>query len=452
MIIRNGIVRGETVDIEVTKGLITGMVPATGGSHLGDVDASGQRVLPGFWDEHVHIRTWSQLLSRANLQPADDAAAVVEILRNHPNKGNEPIVGVGLRYALWKQEPKMSDLDAVSNKIPVIAFSMDLHSMWVNSVAAREYGMLEQAGETGILREHDCFEVSIRLAQIPDEEMDALIEAAAKKAKSQGIVGITSFEMEGLNDWERRVANGFDTIRVRASLYPERISEAFERGLKTGDRIAGPVEMGFLKVITDGAINTKTAYMHDPYDGFDTVGVLNTTETELERLVREVTDHGITAALHAIGDRANTVVIDTFERVGVSGRIEHAQMVLPEDVSRMAKLGLTASIQPTHAVDDREVADVLWGERVSYAYPMRSFLNAGVPVILGSDAPVATLDPWKTIRMATDRTDDNRPAWHPEEALTFDEAVACSARTTVEVGQPADLLLLSENGEVTPLW
>jgi predicted amidohydrolase YtcJ len=206
--------------------------------------------------------------------------------------------------------------------------------------------------------------------------------------------------------------------------------------------------MGFLKVITDGSINTRTAYMHAPYEGESSTGVLNTEVTELERLVREATDHGVTAALHAIGDKANTVVIDTFEKVGVAGRIEHAQMVLPEDVQRMARLGLTASIQPAHAVDDRDVAEQLWGDRVSYAYPMKSFLDAGVNLILGSDAPVARLDPWHTIEMATARTADGRPAWHPEEALTRGQAIKASARTTIDVGQPADLIFVGPDGVI----
>jgi predicted amidohydrolase YtcJ len=326
---------------------------------------------------------------------------------------------------------------------------MDVHSVWINSVAAREFGVVDIAGESGILREHDAFAILSRMSDIDSDEMDDLIADAFRVARSQGIVGVTSFEMESLTDWDRRIAKGIDIVKVRASLYPERIHEAFNRGLRTGDPVGGRVEMGFLKVITDGSINTRTAFMHAPYVGEDSVGVLNTSETELERLLRDATKHGVTAALHAIGDRANTVVIDTFEKVGVAGRIEHAQMVLPEDVQRMARLGLTASIQPAHAVDDRDVAEKLWGDRISYAYPMKSFLDAGVNLILGSDAPVAPLDPWHTIQMATARTADGRPAWHPEEALTRSEATKASTRSTVAVGQPADLIFLGPDG-VTP--
>jgi predicted amidohydrolase YtcJ len=446
--IRNALVDGSLVDIDTAGGLIVAIVPASGGFHAGDIDAYGKRVTAGLWDEHVHIRSWAQMLDRADLLPADGPDAVVEILRKHPTRGAEPIIGHGLRYALWTEAPRIADLDAVSRDVPVLAFSMDVHSVWINTAAAEKYGVAHLTGNSGIVREHDAFRLLTLMSDIPDAEMDALIERAARDARANGIVGIASFEMESLTDWDRRVANGFDIIRVDASLYPDRIFEAYERELHAGDVVAGPVSMGYLKIITDGSINTKTAYMHEPFCGTDIVGGLNTDETELERLVRDARAHGITPALHAIGDRANTVVIDAFEKVGVTGRIEHAQMVRPDDVARMARLGLTASIQPAHAVDDRDVADVLWCERTDYAYPMRSFLDAGVPVIFGSDAPVAPLDPWHTIRMATNRTADNRPAWHPEEALTFEEALRCSQRSTVAVGQPAELISLTADGEL----
>jgi predicted amidohydrolase YtcJ len=448
MMIRSARDHGVLVDIEIMGDTITAVVPATGGFHAGDFDAQGDEVLPGLWDEHVHIRSWAQFVMRANLLPADDADAIVEILRKHPTNGVEPIVGHGLRWALWPTPPRMSMLDAVSSTRPVVAFSMDVHSVWINSVAAREFDVVDLAGESGILREHDAFRILSRMSDIDDVVMDAYIVDAMKAAKAKGIVGITSFEMESLTDWDRRIAKGFDLLKVRASLYPERIHEAYERGLRTGDPVGGKVEMGFLKVITDGSINTRTAYMHAPYVGEDSTGVLNTSETELERLLREATEHGVTAALHAIGDKANTVVIDTFEKVGVAGRIEHAQMVLPEDVTRMARLGLTASIQPAHAVDDRDVAEKLWGDRLEYAYPMKSFLDAGVRVVLGSDAPVAPLDPWHTIEMATERTADGRPAWHPEEALTRSQAIKASTRSTIEVGQPADIIFVGPDGVI----
>ncbi len=450
--IRNALVDGRLVDIDTADGVITAIVSATGGFRSGDVDAGGHRVTAGLWDEHVHIRSWAQMIDRADLLPAEDSDAVVEILRKHPTRGDEPIIGHGLRYALWPTSPTISALDAVSRTVPVVAFSMDVHSVWINTAAAKRFGYEHLVGDSGILREHDAFRLLTILSDLPNDVMDSLVERAAREARAKGIVGITSFEMESLTDWDRRVANGFDVIKVNASLYPDRIHEAYDRGLRTGDTVAGPVSMGFLKVITDGAINTKTAYMHAPYCGTNIVGGLNTEPTELVRLVSDAKGHGVSPALHAIGDKANTVVIDTFEAVGTTGRIEHAQMVLPEDVSRMARLGLIASIQPAHAVDDRDVADVLWCERTDYAYPMKSFLDAGVPVVFGSDAPVAQLDPWLTIRMATARTADSRPAWHPEEAVTFEQALRCSQRSSVEVGQPADLISLSPEGKLVSVF
>ena len=230
--IRNALVDGRLVDIDTEGGVITAIVPASGGSHAGDVDAGGLRVTAGLWDEHVHIRSWAQILDRADLLDADGPDAVVEILRNHPVRDREPIIGHGLRYALWTESPRIADLDAISRTVPVLAFSMDVHSVWINTAAAEKYGCLDALDETGILREHDCFRLLTLMSDIPDAEMDELIVAAAKDARPKGIVGITSFEMESLTDWDRRVANGFDIIKVNASLYPDRIQEAYDRGLR----------------------------------------------------------------------------------------------------------------------------------------------------------------------------------------------------------------------------
>jgi predicted amidohydrolase YtcJ len=308
--IRNALDHGVMIDIEVTNGVITAIIPATGGFHAGDVDAEGDEVLPGLWDEHVHIRSWAQMRSRTNLLPADDSDAVVEILRKHPSDGVEPIVGHGLRWALWANPPQIAALDAVSTTRPVVAFSMDVHSVWVNSVAAREFDVVDIAGDSGILVEHDAFRILGRMSDIDDAVMDTLIAEAFTAAKAQGVVGITSLEMESLTDWDRRIAKGIDLIQVRASLYPERIHEAFDRGLRTGDSLGGRVEMGFLKVITDGSINTRTAYMHAPDEGESSTGVLNTEVTELERLVREETALTVDTALRLARFNVNTHVVD----------------------------------------------------------------------------------------------------------------------------------------------
>ena len=153
--------------------------------------------------------------------------------------------------------------------------------------------------------------------------------------------------------------------------------------------------------------------------------------------------HGLVPAVHAIGDQANSIALDAFEEVGCAGRIEHAQLLSPADVPRFAELGVIAAVQPAHQPDDRDVADRHWHGRTSRAFPYRSLLESGARLEFGSDAPVAPLDPWDGIASAVFRTDDDRPAWHPEQSIPFPDALAASSggRRGVSVGDVADLMV-----------
>jgi predicted amidohydrolase YtcJ len=164
---------------------------------------------------------------------------------------------------------------------------------------------------------------------------------------------------------------------------------------------------------------------------------------ELVPLMRRAWAHGLEPAVHAIGDHANQIGLDAFEAVGCRGRIEHAQLVASADLPRFAQLGVIASVQPAHAPDDRDVADRHWDGRTGRAFPYRSLLAAGATLEIGSDAPVAPLDPWDGIASAVTRTDDDRPAWHPEQRIPVEVALAAAAggRRSVEVGDVADLLV-----------
>src|SRR5690606_28784259 len=160
---------------------------------------------------------------------------------------------------------------------------------------------------------------------------------------------------------------------------------------------------------------------------------------ELTELLRYAHAKGIRAAVHAIGDRANTLALDAFEASGARGSIEHAQLLLDDDVERMARLELVASVQPEHLLDDRDVADHHWAGRTAGAFAFGSLARAGVRMAFGSDAPVAPLDPWSAIAAALHRTRDEREAWHPEQRISLDTALASSVRSRVAVGEPADL-------------
>lgn len=218
------------------------------------------------------------------------------------------------------------------------------------------------------------------------------------------------------------------------------------RGLRTGDVLGEDplLTMGPLKVISDGSLNTRTAWCCAPYAGSDHHGAPNLSEAELRSLLARATDHGLDVAVHAIGDAAVARVLDVFAATGARGGVEHAQLMSREDVRRMAALGVAASVQPAHLLDDRDLTGRTWPDRADRCFMLRSMLDAGVRLRLGSDAPVAPLDPWLAMAAAVHRSADAREPWHPEQAITAAEALDASVADGLPVhpGLPADLVLL----------
>ena len=169
------------------------------------------------------------------------------------------------------------------------------------------------------------------------------------------------------------------------------------------------MRIGPLKIISDGSLGTRTAacshgYTEDPHNH----GVLTVLPAELQDLLLRATGAGLGIALHAIGDLAVTAALDAFTTTGAHGTIEHAQLVRHSDLARFARLDVAASVQPQHALDDRDAADALWAEQTAIPYPLASLHRAGATLRFGSDAPVAPLDPWQAIAAAVFRTDDDR--------------------------------------------
>jgi predicted amidohydrolase YtcJ len=251
--------------------------------------------------------------------------------------------------------------------------------------------------------------------------------------------------------WMRRTHAGTDvgtdSLRVEFGIYEEDLDAAIDRGFHTGDRLSDLVTVGNLKVLTDGSLNTRTAYCYDEYPGLsrNANGLLTVAPDRLEELIRRAADAGIHSSVHAIGDHANTLALDAFERVGTAGRIEHAQLLATADIPRFARLGVVASVQPDHAMDDQDVAEHYWPGRTDRAFPLRSLLDAGASLVFGSDAPVSPLDPWSAIAAAVTRTRDGRQPWHPEQCISVQEAIRASVRTRIRVGEPADLVALDRD-------
>jgi predicted amidohydrolase YtcJ len=443
------------VDVTVEQGRIASISPA--GAHTGDVlDLDGRWLLPGLWDHHVHFDQQALALRRVDLSASRSAAEAVHTMSEHLARirvtPGHPIVGHGFRDGLWPDPPTAELLDAAVPGVPAVLVSGDLHCCWLNTPALALYGW--EGHPTGVLREDDCFELVGRLGDVPAATLDEWVGEAAVAAAARGVVGVTEFEMtDNLASWGRRFAAGFDALRIQAGVYTEHLDAAVAEGHRTGEVLdatggqhsAGLLTVGPFKILTDGSLNTRTAYCVDVYPGTGERGILTVPTEELVPLLRTAWSAGISPAVHAIGDEATRLALDAFELVGCRGRIEHAQLVRAEDFPRFASLGVAASVQPEHAMDDRDVAERYWAGRTGRSFALRSLLDAGAELLLGSDAPVSPLDPWVTLSAGVSRSRDGREPWHPEQAITIEEGIAASAHGTVAVGEIADLVAVDRD-------
>lgn len=453
--------RDGAVDVQIDGGAIASIspagatAPAPGARRL---DLDGRWVIPGLHDRHVHFSQWAMVSRRLDLAGADSAAAAAALVAASVDDGEPEVVGFGYRDGMWSDAPSRAILDEISGDVPVVLVSADLHSCWLNSAAARRYGVGDVAGESGVLREDDCFRLVRRLDDVADDVLDGWVADAAEQAAARGVVGVTDYEMRwNRDDWIRRVAGGIRSLRVSFGVYTQHLDRAIAEGLRTGDTVPGAdglVTVGGFKVITDGSLNTRTAWCFDAYPGLahseHPYGLSTVPYDELVALMRRADAAGITPAVHAIGDQANARVLDAFAEVGCSGSIEHAQLLRHEDVARFAALGVIASVQPEHAMDDRDVAERYWAGRTDRAFMLAELAAAGVELALGSDAPVAPLDPWIAISAAVGRSRDGREPWHPEQAIEARAALAASTGgrgAEVGAGTPADLAVV----ELDPL-
>lgn len=420
------------------------------------LDAEGLYIVPGLWDEHVHMTQWALHANRIDLSGAVTARDAAAVVRSFVSGADPSVttVGVGFRDALWPDAPSLALLDSATGGRPTALVSHDLHSVWLNSAAASRYGV--HVDPSGLLREEPAFALTRELGRLPDSVLDGWVRDAARAAAARGVVGVVDFEMTWNRDpWLRRIAGGFDALRVEAGVYPADLERAVAEGMRTGQQVdggGGLLSVGPLKVLIDGSLNTRTAYCVDPYS-FGGRGLLTVNPGELAALLGRARDTGFVPAVHAIGDAANQVALDAFESAGVGGRIEHAQFVRREDLARFGPLGVAASVQPVHALDDRDAADSNWAGRTERAFPLRSLLDAGASLLLGSDAPVAPLEPWLAMSAAALRArGDGRGPWHPQEAITREQALLASSRgrSRVCVGHAADLVLLDADPLTVP--
>lgn len=442
--VRNG-PGGPLVDVQVERGVIAAIVPAGHSArHAEVVDTEGGTLLPGLRDAHVHIGQWAAARRRISLHGAGSAADTVTRVAAAAGPDTGFVTGTGFRDALWPDLPHKDLLQAALPDRPVALSSQDLHTLWLSPAALAAIGLDHP---TGVLVEDACYRATAALPSADVATGDRWAREALTAAAARGVTAVDDFEYaDTVTDWSRRAAQGQLPTRVGCVIARHLLDTAIARGHRTGQLLDDPqLSVGPLKLFVDGSLNTRTAWCREPYPGTESCGHLALPLPELTELVAHGAAHGITPAVHAIGDAAATVALDAFAAAGTTGRIEHAQLLSPADVARCAELGVTASVQPAHQPDDRDIAERWWAGRTHRAFPYADLLAAGVPLVFGSDAPVAPLDPWDGIASAVTRTDDERSAWHPEQALSLTDAVAatCGGRAALRAGDVADLAVVA---------
>ncbi len=453
MILENGAVRPMDRSLPLGRALAIAGDRIAGGVGVHEtalaspetIDLGGRCVLPGFTDSHVHFMQWAAARRQVRLEGArtlDEAvsrvaAAAAAAPAGHWLRGN------GWRSGDWDPpvEPTRQALDAVSGDTPVALMAKDGHSLWLNSAAlahadgdlAVPGGVVEtdEHGEpTGVLREESAWEFRRKYVfgrTAPEEWLGAMREGM-QVAASRGVTCVHDKDgwLGALGLWQRLHAENGLRLRVWQSLPHEQLDELEGLGLRPGlgDDM---LRAGYLKAFMDGTLGSMTARL------MDGTGVEITSRDELEEIVGRGARLGWPVSVHAIGDRANRDALDAFEATqdewappGLRPRIEHAQLLAREDLTRFAALGVAASVQFSHAPSDRDIADRNWAGMTDRAYAFRSLLDSGAVLANGSDAPIEELDPLLGIRAGVLRTLDERSGWHPEQAVTVEQAVHAS--------------------------
>jgi len=417
------------------------------------LDVGGRAVIPGLTDAHIHLSYYATGLQKVDCETSTLAECLRRVADRPRALPTEAwILGHGWNQNEWVGGyPTTSDLDAVAPLQPVYLTHKSLHSAWANSVALRLAGITaetldppdgaigrdEHGNPTGIL-----FEAAAQLVArfLPDpsvEQITQAIRAAQPALWQMGLTGLHDFDRRGCFSALQILHEcGELGLRVIKSIPLDDLKEAVGVGLRTGfgDDF---LRIGPVKAFADGALGPRTAAMLQPYEGEPQAqGMLMLDAEELFERGRPAVENGLSLAVHAIGDRANHEVLNAygqlrkFERntcTPLRHRIEHVQLLHPQDVSRLAELGVIASMQPIHATSDMLMAERYWGARSALSYAWRTQLEQGAALAFGSDAPVESPNPFWGIHAAvTRRRGDGSPGhdgWYPAQRLTVLEAL-----------------------------
>ena len=453
--------------------------------------------IPGLTDSHLHLAEGGIALESVDLSqvPAigEGLALVAEA---HDRLAPEDwIEGHGWDPDRWGGWPTADDLERVAPGRRVALWAHDHHALWASRSAliaasiSRDtddpsggFIRRDDGGEpTGVLHEAAARLVTSHVPRPSDERYDRLIATLAQRLVELGVVAIHDpgalSVQEGLGGgieaYRRLAAAGRLPLRVHACIREEQVDAAVETSLRSGDPLAPGVErarLGWLKLFADGTLASRTAALLEPIEaepghplpaGTER-GVFITPPDRLAALASRAAAVGIATMIHAIGDHGVRAALDALEPtvggVPFMPRLEHVQLLHPDDRGRFARSGIAASVQPIHLRADAAAARRLWGDRAETSgYTWRSIADSGAVLAFGTDAPVEPIDPWPGLAMAVTRSDASwptgTPPFGPHEALTLERAIraACvgpavtareSDRGRLVPGQRADLVVL----------
>ena len=478
-------VRGDEIAAVGTSDEIRGLAGVT------PIDAAGRLVVPGFIDTHVHFVSAGFGLSSVQMRDAGTREEFVGRIQAFTKTvpAGTWITGGDWDHTLWDGElPRRDWIDAVSPDHPVWINRLDGHMSLANSAALKAAGVTratkdvsggeivrDASGEpTGLLKDNAMGLVDRVVPDPTDDMRDRALSAAMQYVAERGVTTVHNMgSWSDLATFAR--ARQANTLGTRIyGVVPladwERLRDVVAKKEYGGEEGRGDewLRVGGLKGFVDGSLGSHTAAFNEPFDDApEDRGLLVNSEEDLYRWVSGADKAGLHVMVHAIGDRANGLLLDIYERVGSENgerdrrfRIEHAQHLAPADIPRFAKLGVIPSMQPYHAIDDGRWAEEYIGTRIRTTYAFRSLLDAGARLAFGSDWAVAPPTPLEGIYAAVTRRtlDDRHPGgWVPAEKITVEEALRAytvnaayasfdeERKGMLTAGRLADFVMLDRN-------
>jgi len=443
--------------------------------------------IPGLIDAHTHFSSGGRSLIELSFHGVDSVEKVQQMVAEKIQElpAGTPVFGREYDHTLFPGQkwPTKEDLDKVSPDNPVVIRRVDGHSIWVNSLALKLSGINSKTkdpfgGEitrdpktgkpTGILKEAATGLIRIRQTIPSTAEEDIL--RALDHARKLGLTGVhASSDLTELEIYKKLRAEGKLTLRVYAWLPAEGIDHYIKQGIRQGQGDEY-LKVGFLKAFIDGTLGSGTALMFEPFeDDPGKSGLAQYPEETFYDLMEKAYANSFQVGVHAIGDKGVNWVLNAVERAqqkygkkDLRYRIEHAQIIKPEDFKRFAELGVIASMQPTHCTTDMRFCEIRIGkERSKYAYAWRTLLDNGTAIAFGSDWPVEPLDPRRGLYSAVTRKsiefDYPEGGWFPEQKLTMAEAIKLftyssayasfeeNIKGTLEPGKLADITVYAKD-------